>query len=132
MMEQIGVRPSDATGDRLQCHRLRAGFNQQCARRRQRRPPHRPRPWYIIWAAMVWGGFEFASSPERADAAFYFEDQTIATPPQARHAKAFNFGVGDVSKSTVARVMEEAFGYQPRPIARFPFVEIVDPLTAEP
>jgi hypothetical protein len=73
--------------------------------------PHRPRPWYIIWAAMVWGGFEFASSPEHADAAFYFEDQTVATPPPPRHAKAFNFGVGDVSKSTVARVMEEAFGY---------------------
>lgn len=73
--------------------------------------PHRPRPWYIIWAAMVWGGFEFARSPESADAGFYFEDQTVAAPPAPRHAKAFNFGVGDVSKSTVARVMEEAFGY---------------------
>lgn len=73
--------------------------------------PHRPRPWYIIWAAMVWGGFEFAPTPERADAAFYFEDQTIAKPPPPQHLKAFNFGVGDVSKSTVARVMEGAFGY---------------------
>jgi hypothetical protein len=68
---------------------------------------------------MVWDGFEFAPSPERADAAFYFEDQTIATPPPPRHAKAFNFGVGDVSKSTVSRVTEEAFGY---PLA-------VDPMT---
>jgi len=73
--------------------------------------PHRPRPWYIIWAATVWGGLDFARSPEAADAAFYFEDQTIATPPAPPHLKAFNFGVGDVSKSTVARVMEEAFGY---------------------
>jgi hypothetical protein len=73
--------------------------------------PHRPRPWYIIWAAMVWGGFEFARSPEQADAAFYFEDLTIAVPPSSGHAKAINFGVGDVSKSTVARVMEQAFGY---------------------
>ncbi len=73
--------------------------------------PHRPRPWYIVWAAVVWGGMEFASSPEGADAAFYFEDQTIATPPAPRHAKAFNFAVGDVSKSNVARVMEAAFGY---------------------
>ncbi len=73
--------------------------------------PHRPRPWYIIWAAIVWGGMEFASSSDRADAAFYFEDQTIAAPPRPRHVKAFNFGVGDVSKSTVAHVMEEAFGY---------------------
>ena len=81
--------------------------------------PYRPRPWYIIWAAMVWGGFEFAPTPERADAAFYFEDQTVAEPPAPRRAKAFNFGVGDVSKTNVARVMEEAFGY---PLA-------IDPLT---
>jgi hypothetical protein len=73
--------------------------------------PHRPRPWYIVWAAVVWGGMRFARSPEEADAAFYFEDQTIAVPPPPRHARAFNFGVGDVSKTTVARVMEEAFGY---------------------
>lgn len=73
--------------------------------------PHRPRPWYIVWAAIVWGGMEFARMPESADAAFYFEDQTIAAPPLARHAKAFNFGVGDVSKSHVAQVMERAFGY---------------------
>jgi hypothetical protein len=73
--------------------------------------PYNPRPWYIIWAAMVWGGMDFARSPEKADATFYFEDQTVAPPPPPRHAKAFNFGVGDVSKSTVARVMEEAFGY---------------------
>jgi hypothetical protein len=73
--------------------------------------PHRPRPWYIIWAATVWGGMRFARAPEEADATFYFEDQTQAAPPPPRHARAFNFGVGDVSKSHVARVMEEAFGY---------------------
>jgi hypothetical protein len=73
--------------------------------------PHRPRPWYIVWAAVIWGGMRFASSPERADAAFYFEDQTQAIPPAPRHPRAFNFGVGDVSKSYVARVMEVAFGY---------------------
>jgi hypothetical protein len=73
--------------------------------------PHRPRPWYIIWAATVWGGMRFARSPEHADAAFYFEDRTIATPPPAGHARAFNFGVGDVSKSKVADVMEAAWGY---------------------
>jgi hypothetical protein len=73
--------------------------------------PYRPRPWYILWAAAVWGGMRFARSPEEADAAFYFEDQTIAMPPDPRHARAFNFGVGDVSKSKVAEVMEAAFGY---------------------
>lgn len=73
--------------------------------------PHRPRPWYIVWAATVWGGMRFASAPEDADATFYFEDQTVATPPTPRLAKAFNFGAGDVSKTTVAHAMEQAFGY---------------------
>ncbi len=73
--------------------------------------PHRPRPWYRLWAATVWGGMAFARSSDAADAAIYFEDLTVATPPAPQHARAFNFGVGDVSKSTVARVMEEAFGY---------------------
>jgi len=73
--------------------------------------PHQPRPWYIIWAATVWGGMWFAHSPKDADAAFYFEDRTIAAPPLPPHARAFNFGVGDVSKSKVAEVMEAAWGY---------------------
>jgi hypothetical protein len=73
--------------------------------------PHRPRPWYIVWAATVWGGMRFARSLKEADATFYFEDKTVAAPPPGRHVRAFNFGVGDVSKTTVARVMEEAFGY---------------------
>lgn len=81
--------------------------------------PHRPRPWYILWAATVWGGMRFAGSPERADAAFYFEDQTQAVPPPPRHKRAFNFGVGDVTKTYVARVMAGAFGY----------LLAVDPLT---
>lgn len=84
--------------------------------RLKRRPriwftPHRPRPWYVIWAASVWAGVTFARSPEEADAAFYFEDQTIAEPPAPHHQRAFNFGCGDVSKSRVADVMEAAFGY---------------------
>lgn len=73
--------------------------------------PYPPRPWYITWAAMVWGGLRFARRPEDADAAFYFEDQTQAIPPPPRHARGFNFGVGDVSKTKVAEVMEAAFGY---------------------
>ncbi len=73
--------------------------------------PHQPRPWYIVWAASVWAGVSFARSAEDADAAFYFEDQTVAEPPAPNHARAFNFGCGDVSKSTVAAVTEAAFGY---------------------
>ncbi|MBC7767310.1 MAG: hypothetical protein H7124_00835 [Phycisphaerales bacterium] len=83
--------------------------------------PHQPRPWYIIWAATVWGGMRFASSPQEADAAFYFEDATIATPPEPRHPRAFNFDVGDVSKTHVARMMEQVFGY---PLALDPVTHI--------
>lgn len=83
--------------------------------------PIQPRPWYILWAAAVWGGMRFVRSPAHADAAIYFEDQTVATPPDPQHARAFNFGVGDVSKTKVAHVMEAAFGY---PLA-------VDPRTFE-
>ncbi|MFZ2029310.1 MAG: hypothetical protein WAU68_03295 [Vitreimonas sp.] len=73
--------------------------------------PHRPRPWYIVWAAAVWGGMRFARSAADADASFYFEDQTQATPPAPPSARALNFGVGDVSKSCVSQMMETAFGY---------------------
>lgn len=73
--------------------------------------PHQPRPWYIVWAAMVWGGARFARNAEDADATFYFEDQTQAVPPIPAHVRHFNFAVGDVSKSKVAAVMEDAFGY---------------------
>ena len=73
--------------------------------------PHPPRPWYIVWAATVWGGMHFARSPKDADAAFYFEDQTVAVPPKPLHARAFNFSVGDVSKTYVAELMERAWGY---------------------
>ncbi len=83
--------------------------------------PHQPRPWYILWAATVWGGMRFARSAENADAAIYFEDRTQATPPPAPLARAFNFAVGDVSKSEVARVMEQAFGY---PLALDPTTHI--------
>jgi len=73
--------------------------------------PHRPRPWYIVWAAIVWGGMRFARSAAEADASFYFEDQTQAVPPAPPTRRAFNFAVGDVSKTYVARAMEAAFGY---------------------
>ena len=45
--------------------------------------PHQPRPWYIVWAATVWGGMRFVRDVNDADVSFYFEDQTIAAPPPA-------------------------------------------------
>ena len=73
--------------------------------------PDRPRPWYLIWAAAAWSGARIASSPLNADAAFYFEDATHGRPPTPDIAKRFNFECLDVSKSHVAAVFEQVFGY---------------------
>ena len=73
--------------------------------------PDRPRPWYLIWAAAAWNGVRVARSPQDAQASFYFEDTTAAPPPRPLHSRAFNFGCGDISKSRVAEVFEQVFGY---------------------
>ena len=73
--------------------------------------PDRPRPWYLIWAAAAWNGVRIARSPDEATASFYFEDTTAARPPRPQHARAFNYACTDVSKSCVARMFAEVFGY---------------------
>jgi hypothetical protein len=90
----------------------------KCLANRLRRPgpkiwfaPDRPRPWYLIWAACAWEGIGIAKSPEEAAASFYFDDATQGRPPPRWHSRAFNYGCADVSKSRVAEVFEEVFGY---------------------
>ena len=73
--------------------------------------PDTPRPWYLIWLAACWSGVRFVRSPDKADAAFYFEDVTIGSPPAGALARQYNFACTDVSKTHVARVFEEVFGY---------------------
>lgn len=73
--------------------------------------PDVPRPWYLLWLAACWGGVRFARSAAEADAAIFFEDQTVSRPPACDVAKRFNFGCDDVSKSHVASVFESVFGY---------------------
>lgn len=73
--------------------------------------PDKPRPWYLIWAAMAWSGCRMARAPESADACFCFEDATWGLRATPTHERAFNFGCLDVSKSHVAAVFEEVFGY---------------------
>ncbi len=73
--------------------------------------PDRPRPWYLIWAAAAWSGIRIANSPDEAIASFYFEDATFAQPPRPWHSRASNYGCADVSKSRVAEVFEQVFGY---------------------
>ncbi|HZZ87469.1 MAG TPA: hypothetical protein VFE13_03950 [Caulobacteraceae bacterium] len=93
--------------------RLRAALH---AVKGDRRPavwfaPDQPRPWYLVWAAMAWAGVRIAERPTDADAAFYFEDATHGRPPKPRNARPLNFECLDVSKSHVAAVFEQVFGY---------------------
>ena len=80
--------------------------------------PDQPRPWYLVWSALHAGGGRISTEPARADAIFYFEDRTSRSscpleplgplPPSARR---INCACLDVSKSRVAAVFEEVFGY---------------------
>lgn len=73
--------------------------------------PDRPRPWYLIWAAAAWSGVRIAKTPEEAAASFYFDDSTVGAPPPRWHSRAFNYGCVDISKSRVAEVFAQVFGY---------------------
>jgi hypothetical protein len=73
--------------------------------------PDRPRPWYLVRGAAMWGGIDLAERALDADAAIYFDDSTIGDAPASLAVKRFNHGCTDISKSHVARVFEEVFGY---------------------
>jgi hypothetical protein len=73
--------------------------------------PAPPRPWYIAWAACVWAGIGFAAKPEDADAAFYFKDQTWGRAEPQPRLRVLNGTCTDISKSRVAAVFEDVFGY---------------------
>lgn len=73
--------------------------------------PELPRPWYLMRGAALWAGMSVARTPAEAAASFYFDDATTGEAPMIRLQKRFNHDCNDVSKSHVARVFEEVFGY---------------------
>ncbi len=80
--------------------------------------PDQPRPWYLIWSALHAGGGKIVTGPDEADAIFYFEDNTTRDScplkpvgPVPAHVRRINCACLDVSKSKVAAVFEEVFGY---------------------
>jgi hypothetical protein len=73
--------------------------------------PDRPRPWYLVWSAAAWAGLRVAATPAEADACFYFHDSTWSPAAEPTHPRHFNYACRDVSKSHVARVFAEVFGY---------------------
>ncbi len=88
-----------------------------CARLTRRRrvalwyAPELPRPWYLMRGAALWAGMSVARTPTEAVASFYFDDVTAGDAPRVRLHKHFNHDCTDVSKSHVARVFEDVFGY---------------------
>src|SRR5438128_1697801 len=54
--------------------------------------PDRPRPWYMIRGAAMWGGLRMADTAADADAVFYFDDTTTGLPPDTAIAQRFNHG----------------------------------------
>jgi hypothetical protein len=77
--------------------------------------PERARPWYLIWAVSRLAGARFTRDANDADVVMHFEDKTVSpngAPLRLKPgAKLINFDCADVSKSRVAAVFEEAFGY---------------------
>ncbi len=74
--------------------------------------PDVPRPWYLVWAVAAWAGTRFAASPDKADAAFYFDDQARGAAPAGGPPRRLNYACTDVTKSHVATVFEQVFGYR--------------------
>ncbi len=73
--------------------------------------PDIPRAWYLLGGAAIWAGFDIAGRTDDADAVFYFDDSTTGAPPPSAITRRFNHACTDISKSHVARVFEEVFGY---------------------
>lgn len=97
----------------VQAHRAAAAF---APRRRWRLAfaPDTPRPWYLVWAVARLSGARFVGLEDEPDAVMFFEDATnsdAAAGAGPVRARALNFACADVSKSRVARVFEDVFGY---------------------
>ena len=93
---------------------VRAGWARALRRLQRRRAaiwfaPQVPRPWYLARGAALWAGIGVARTPGEADVAFYFDDVTTAAVDHG--LRGLNGGCTDVSKSHVATVFEEVFGY---------------------
>ncbi len=94
-------------------HRLKYLFSPQ-KRIKISYTPVVPRPWYLLPVLAYRACMLQTKDFSKADAVFYFEDQTVVSPPLVPielTGKAFNFGCYDISKSKVARTFEQIFGY---------------------
>lgn len=76
--------------------------------------PGPARPWYLLPFLTQAARYRRTKLPEKADILIYFEDKTLATPPHIPAdftGKMINFACTDISKTRVAEVFADIFGY---------------------
>jgi len=90
-------------------------FKRNRARRSIAFYPHNAPPWYNIWLAMQVSDIQIVSDLDKADTVFVFEDETYSRAGRQlsadQRAHAFNDRIEDISKTHVARVFQNVFGY---------------------
>jgi len=95
------------------------GASRAFKRNRDRRSiafyPYSAPPWYNVWLATQVGDIQIVSDIDMADTVFVFEDETFSRTARQLSAEqrsgAFNDRVEDISKTHVARVFKNVFGY---------------------
>ncbi len=73
--------------------------------------PDQPRPWYLIRGAAWWAGITVLPTGSDANAIFFFDDVTVSRRVETGNTPSYNFGCTDISKSHVAAIFAEVFGY---------------------
>jgi len=72
-------------------------------------------PWYNAWLAARMGGIEITKDTNAADIIFVFDDttesETGAQLEPSLKSKAINHRIDDISKTHVAKVFQDIFGY---------------------
>jgi len=72
-------------------------------------------PWYNAWLAARMGGLKIIKDLQASDVVFVFDDKTEsdtgAKLDPLLKSKAINHRIDDISKTHVAKVFEEIFGY---------------------
>ena len=82
--------------------------------------PQNPGPWYNARYAARLAGLKLISEPEHADIVFVFDDNTVSEAGMLfREQPSLNARISDISKTHVAAIFHQVFGY----------AVAVDPLT---
>jgi len=99
----------------LLAHRFGRGIKGQPPKASLAFHPQPSGPWYNAWLAARMGGIQIIKDINAADVVFVFDDitesETGAQLGPALKRKAINARIDDISKTHVAKVFEDVFGY---------------------